>query len=891
MEGSNPVISGAQRELIEKYAGVLGEAGKAIEEEARMPGKLPMDVFRLIESCLNSLGQRAKKQGLSNKVIRQREPERLLQVEAIREHANMLRGARLNGDRLTEGSIRQSTLKLIDDFMTAVDKDKEDGLDLDTARMWKDQVHEIATQAKVDQLPEGASKSKAGPSASAKTADRLAPLKSFIEQATYTMEATARELQDPDETILRGFGKQLGSSKKEIMSMSKDLMMDQSAGVAVEAARLANEACDAIKASRESIRAALRELGAASDISEASGPTRAQWPTAARPVVGNVDPGWAAGARPAAAGWAPAHTPAVTAWPPREPLPIPRMSGADGELTALMWSMMNAQANDSGWPTFSGKYVEYPRFRREWWAYRQTYHGHVRDELVCRSLKERSLASYVRLLVNNIDDLREAWNTLDTCFDRPEKYISEALDPVIKFRSYKAFDNGAIREFYSILRAAMMGARKAGLLGRLINDQTLPSILAKMPLTDWRQWAKERPAWMREAIEEAFWNFVDQKWRDALNVAAAEPPAWGAGSGGRTISQDNSRKEAPKPAKPGAAAVHVTGVDGKRHRQGDSGRTCVFKDVMGCTTAHPPWLCKVFGKLPAGEREKIIVDNRLCPFCLLHDKDKPCGAKQRQVSVACTTSNCKGRHIQKLHDFLKDVFREENRVHVVHGDDGWKESDEAWEIGEEEMMIVGTVQQDEEYSWQDACNSWAEQEAEEAAAGVHQVSVCQGSAEIPAEGQCKKASALDTNGKANGPDGLLLEGEEQEYFLELLMRRTSPERPKAGLLAESGIDPSGGAATTRGKGTRKRKKEKKVPKKAQRKRKPAGETGRRLLQANRRRPEEANNPRPGQQPGGQGQGTGWWPPREGGAAPGATSDLRRGVFRTEDAGLFLRSSL
>jgi hypothetical protein len=32
---------------------------------------------------------------------------------------------------------------------------------------------------------------------------------------------------------------------------------------------------------------------------------------------------------------------------------------------------------------------------------------------------------------------------------------------------------------------------------------------------------------MREAIEEAFWNFLDQKWHDALNMAAAEPPAWG----------------------------------------------------------------------------------------------------------------------------------------------------------------------------------------------------------------------------------------------------------------------------------------------------------------------------------------------------------------------------
>jgi hypothetical protein len=37
---------------------------EAIEEEARMPGKLPADVFRIIESCLHSLGQRAKRQDL-----------------------------------------------------------------------------------------------------------------------------------------------------------------------------------------------------------------------------------------------------------------------------------------------------------------------------------------------------------------------------------------------------------------------------------------------------------------------------------------------------------------------------------------------------------------------------------------------------------------------------------------------------------------------------------------------------------------------------------------------------------------------------------------------------------------------------------------------------------
>jgi hypothetical protein len=151
---------------------------------------------------------------------------------------------------------------------------------------------------------------------------------------------------------------------------------------------------------------------------------------------------------------------------------------------------------------------------------------------VCRSLKEKSLASSVMILVNDIEDLREALGMLDTCFDWPEKYITEALEPITKFKGYKAFDSSAVREFYSLLRAAMMGARKVGLLHRLINDQTLPGILVKMPANDWRQWARERPLWIGSVIEEAFWTFVDQKWRDALNVAAAEPAGWSIGSSG-----------------------------------------------------------------------------------------------------------------------------------------------------------------------------------------------------------------------------------------------------------------------------------------------------------------------------------------------------------------------
>jgi hypothetical protein len=235
--------------------------------------------------------------------MKQREPERLLQVEAIRDHATMLHANRLNGDKLSEESVKKAMVRLVDEYMAAVNKDRDDGLDPDTARMWKEQVQEIAVKVRLDQPSEGVGGSKSGPVAHSGTTDRLAPLKSIIEQVTYTMQAALREITDPDETILRGFGKQLGNSKKEIMTTSKDLVVGQPADVAMEATRLAGEACDATKANRESIRATLRELGAASDISEASGPIRAQLPPSVRPVMGNIDPEWAAGSRLVAPAW------------------------------------------------------------------------------------------------------------------------------------------------------------------------------------------------------------------------------------------------------------------------------------------------------------------------------------------------------------------------------------------------------------------------------------------------------------------------------------------------------------------------------------------------------------------------------------------------------------
>ncbi len=95
--------------------------------------------------------------------------------------------------------------------------------------------------------------------------------------------------------------------------------------------------------------------------------------------------------------------------------------------------------------------------------------------------------------MGHLEDLREIWDTLDTCYERPEKYMEEALRPVLEFRKYRLFDNGAIREFYLILRAAIKGAKGIGRLDLLINDPTVPKIMGKMLFADWKEWATKRP--------------------------------------------------------------------------------------------------------------------------------------------------------------------------------------------------------------------------------------------------------------------------------------------------------------------------------------------------------------------------------------------------------------
>jgi hypothetical protein len=195
--------------------------------------------------------------------------------------------------------------------------------------------------------------------------DALGPLRRTLGRIASLSEAVAHGMSEPEEGGLRDLGRKLGIVKKELMALSRELMVSQPPALAAEAHKLASKAEEAIRAGQKAIKVVLRGLGAASDISEAGSLDIAPLPQ--RPTMGNLT----------------VPPPFTRAGPSRTTSPE-----VGNVVAILVCSLVGAQANDSRWPTFSGKYVEYPRVRKEWWAYRHTYHGHVRDELVPQPQRE-----------------------------------------------------------------------------------------------------------------------------------------------------------------------------------------------------------------------------------------------------------------------------------------------------------------------------------------------------------------------------------------------------------------------------------------------------------------------------------------------------------------------
>jgi hypothetical protein len=99
--------------------------------------------------------------------------------------------------------------------------------------------------------------------------DALGPLRRALGRVASLGEAVTLGVLEPEEGGLRDLAKRLGAVKKELMALGRGLMVSQPPASAMKVHELISEAEEAIRSSQRTIKAALRGLRAASDISEA----------------------------------------------------------------------------------------------------------------------------------------------------------------------------------------------------------------------------------------------------------------------------------------------------------------------------------------------------------------------------------------------------------------------------------------------------------------------------------------------------------------------------------------------------------------------------------------------------------------------------------------------
>ncbi len=371
-------------------------------------------------------------------------------------------------------------------------------------------------------------------------------------------------------------------------------------------------------------------------------------------------------------------------------------------LVEFMRSFGQMRANDSGWPTFDGRFVSYPRFKREWGAYRQTYHSAVSDDLAARTLRDKCLQGDALQMVNHLDNLREMWEMLDTCYERPDKYAEEALKPIVDFRRYKVVDSAAVREFYSLVRAAIKGARRIGRVELLVNDQTIPRIMSRMPPSDWKEWATRRPGWTGQDASPAFEEFIERKWLDALNIAATEPAPW-RGDGERIVG---GMRMPEKASGGGQGAMRLTGAVNVVEREEaprspypqcdlSFRRKCRARNLIGCDGNHMMLQCEKLLSLGLAERRDALEKSGLCMFCLKHSAELECYSKGGLSKPRCTRTGCDGEHTPNVHTLMGE---DNAGVNLIAGDEDKEETEDKneaegeyeWEY-EDGGWWVGTV--------------------------------------------------------------------------------------------------------------------------------------------------------------------------------------------------------
>jgi hypothetical protein len=211
---------------------------------------------------------------------------------------------------------------------------------------------------------------------------------------------------------------------------------------------------------------------------------------------------------------------------------------------------------------------------------------------------------------------------------------------------------------------------------------------------------------MRQDVTSAFETFIERKWLDALNIAAAEPAPW-KGDGERTIGGVHAPD---KTTGSGRGVLRVTGAVNGIEQGGSPrspsplwdlsfGRKCRARNLIGCNGDHVMLQCEKLMSLGLAERREVLEKSGLCMFCLKHAAELDCYGRGGLSKPRCTQAGCDGEHTPGVHKLMGEDSAGVNVIAEDGIEDESENEDEAREEDEDEGWWVGTVGVMEMLDW------------------------------------------------------------------------------------------------------------------------------------------------------------------------------------------------
>jgi hypothetical protein len=128
---SKPVLSESQVDLIKRPTTFLGEDGEAamrgIQEEATKNVRLPADFAKLIESYCKDLTRRVALRELSNDLEKDKEHERLMQLELMKGEINKFKAAMVQGNIADLMRVKKTLTAQLGKYLEDINQTKERG--------------------------------------------------------------------------------------------------------------------------------------------------------------------------------------------------------------------------------------------------------------------------------------------------------------------------------------------------------------------------------------------------------------------------------------------------------------------------------------------------------------------------------------------------------------------------------------------------------------------------------------------------------------------------------------------------------------------------------------------------------------------------------------------